>query len=167
MSTALVAQPLSREAFAPFGDVIETERAEHYTINAGWAERFHDLAALDVAATPGRPGLSIFRAKPRPQPAALTLIERHLQSSQAFMPLGRERFLIVVAAPGPAPTQAEQLRVFISDGAQGVNYRAGTWHHPLIAIGQEADFLIVDRIGAPRDCEDIDITPWGVTIAAV
>ena len=38
----LLPRPLTREAFAPFGDVIETEGAHHYPINQGTTERYHD-----------------------------------------------------------------------------------------------------------------------------
>ena len=41
-------EPLTREAFAPFGQVIETAGAAHYPINAGMAERYHDLATVDM-----------------------------------------------------------------------------------------------------------------------
>ena len=40
----LRAQPLTKKSFAPYGDVIETDGAEHYPINAGAIERYHDLA---------------------------------------------------------------------------------------------------------------------------
>src|SRR6202008_4939714 len=42
-------QPLSRKAFEEFGDVIETDGAEHYSTNAGYAERFHDLARIECS----------------------------------------------------------------------------------------------------------------------
>ena len=40
---------LTREAFAPFGDLISLAGAQHYPINDGTTERFHDLAAIDVS----------------------------------------------------------------------------------------------------------------------
>ena len=46
---------LTKEAFAPFGDVIETDGSPHYPINQGTTERFHDLAAVDVLQKSGRP----------------------------------------------------------------------------------------------------------------
>jgi len=42
-------EPLDAERFRPFGDVIEvSQRATNYTINEGWAQRFHDLARIDT-----------------------------------------------------------------------------------------------------------------------
>ena len=41
----IVVEPLTREAFAPFGQVIAADdTAHHYPINAGMTERYHDLA---------------------------------------------------------------------------------------------------------------------------
>lgn len=33
-------EPLTRDAFAPFGDVIEIESATHFSINCGTIERY-------------------------------------------------------------------------------------------------------------------------------
>ena len=69
--------PLTREAFAPFGDVIDTLGAEHFPINEGTTERFHDLAAVDIAEEGGRPLINIFRGQPRDLPLAIRMMERH------------------------------------------------------------------------------------------
>jgi ureidoglycolate lyase len=136
---------LTRGAFRTFGDVIETSGAEHFETNAGYAERFHDLARIQCSAEGGRPLLSIFRAKPFPLPLKIELMERHPLSSQAFVPLGLAPFLVVVAERSKRP-EAGDLRAFRTDGRQGINYRPGTWHHPLIAL-TPADFLVIDRKG--------------------
>ena len=152
----LPVEPLEAHAFAPFGDVIEAGgSARHWTINEGFAERFDDLARLDTLRQQGRPVLSVFRALPRALPLQLRLVERHLLGSQAFVPLQSQRFLVVVAAAGPAPTPAG-LRCFLAPPGQGVNYAAGTWHHPLIALDAGGDFLVIDRggPGASEDCEE-------------
>lgn len=160
----LRARLLTREAFAPYGDVIELESAHHYTINDGWAERYHDLAALDLLADGGRPAVSIFRGKARPEPVALTRIERHPLSSQAFIPLSERPFLVVVASRGEAPADAGDLRAFVTNGRQGVNYRVGVWHHPLLPVEETCDFVVLDRVGPGDDCEEVAIGIWGVRV---
>ena len=147
-------EPLSRTAFAAFGDVIDCESDSHYTINEGFAERYHDLAKVDVSADGGRPLINIFRAKPRELPLRITVMERHPLSSQAFMPMMPRAFLVIVAPPGPAPTSTD-LRCFRTHGLQGINYAAGTWHHPLISLEIEQDFLVVDRGGPGKNCDEI------------
>ncbi len=136
--------PLTKAAFAPFGDVIEAEGSQSYAINDGFATRHHDLAALDLLEAGGRPLLNIFRARPWPQPICIRMLERHPLSSQAFMPLGDRPFLAVVAAPGEAP-RPDEIRAFATNGRQGVNYRRGVWHHPLLVLDQAADFVVIDR----------------------
>jgi ureidoglycolate lyase len=66
-----------------------------------------------------------------------------------------QRFLVVVAPAGPAFSPAD-LRCFMARAGQGVNYAAGTWHHPLIALDGGGDFVVIDRGGphAVDDCEE-------------
>jgi ureidoglycolate lyase len=70
-------------------------------------------------------------------------------NTASTLPLDPAPFLIVVAPAGPAPG-SDALRAFVTDGRQGVNYARGVWHHPVIAIDRESDFLVVDR-GGPGD----------------
>jgi ureidoglycolate lyase len=157
MSPLIVAlAALTREAFAPFGDVIQVEGSPHYTINSGYAQRHHDLATVDVLERGGRPLISIFRARPRPLPVRIEIMERHPLSSQAFVPLSSIPFLVVVAPPGDGP-QPESLRAFITDGTQGINYRRGVWHHALLALESPCDFLVVDRGGPGPDCDEVTL----------
>lgn len=147
----LKSEPLSRAAFAPFGDVIAAAGADHYPINEGTTERFHDLANLDVSAEGGRALVSLFRAQPRTLPLRVTMMECHPLSSQAFIPLGGKPFLVLVAPAGDAPAP-EALKLFRSDGQQGINYARGVWHHPLLALDIESEFIIIDRGGPGEDC---------------
>ena len=166
---SLPVEPLTPAAFAPFGEVIEvTESARHYTINAGNTERFHDLAHLDAGAD-GRLIASIFRGQPRELPFTVALMERHRRGSQTFVPMfagagegpaGRP-YLVVVAPRGPAPS-AGQLRCFLAQGNQGVNYSAGVWHHPLLALHEVSDFLVLDRDGPGDNCDEVAIEPPAV-----
>ena len=149
---------LEARTFLPFGDVIDPGSAGiPRTINEGFADRYDDLAQLDTGREGGRAVLSIFRAKPRSLPLQVRMVERHRLGSQAFVPLLPQRFLVIVAAAGPAPSPS-QLRCFMTKPGQGVNYAAGTWHHPLIALDAGGDFLVIDR-GGPHAAEDCDEHP--------
>jgi ureidoglycolate lyase len=147
------AAALSAEAFAPFGDVIEIEGRESHWINDNTCRRFDDLAHIDVAEDGGRPLLSVFEANPQSLPLYIRGLERHPLSSQAFFPLERRPFLVVVAEDGPSG----RLHAFLSSGRQGVNYRRNTWHHPLIALDQISRFLVVDRGGSGENCEEVTL----------
>lgn len=159
----LIASPLSRSGFEPFGDVIQIEGSRHYTINQGWAERYDDIARIEVTAAGGRPLLSIFRTSPRALPLLVRSVERHALASQAFIPLSRARFLLVVAPAGPAP-KPKDLRAFVTDGQQGVNYRPGVWHHALLALDQVSDFVVLDRGAVEEDCAEIAFDADEITL---
>jgi ureidoglycolate lyase len=159
---ALEVEVLTPVAFAPFGEVIEVGASgRQFTINEGFATRFHDLANIDVLDQGGRPILNIFRALPRALPMQLQVMERHPLGSQAFMPLQQQPFLVVVA-PACATLEPTQIRCFMAQPGQGVNYAKGTWHHPLIAIGKPSDFLVVDRGGQAGDhnLDEVNALGW-------
>jgi ureidoglycolate lyase len=162
---SLAIEPLTASAFRPFGEVIEaSDAARHFPINDGFAERYHDLARVEVGNA-GRPIISIFKALPRELPLQLQLLERHPLGSQAFMPLSQLPYLVVVAEAGPPP-QTAQIRCFMAAPGQGVNYAPGTWHHPLIALRAPSDFLVIDRGGAPGEsnCDEHQLTATPVCI---
>lgn len=148
--------PLTSENFAEFGDVIETgEQVQSFAINDGYTQRFHDLANVDVSSNNGRPLINIFRSTPLVQPIAIKMMERHPLSSQAFIPLSNQPYLVVVAPKGEF--KVEKLSVFIASKSQGVNYHAGTWHHYCLALHQVSDFLVVDRGGEGDNCDVISL----------
>ena len=74
------------------------------------------------------------------------------------------KWLLVVAPPGDAP-DLSQLRAFRAEGYQGVNYHAGVWHHPLLVLKPDHDFLVVDRGGLGANCDEIWFEGAGATLA--
>jgi ureidoglycolate lyase len=119
LDRALAAEPLTAEAFAAFGDVIEAEGAS-FPINDGMCDRFHDLARMEFTGQGARSGISLGTSRPFPLPHVFDLVERHPLGSQAFVPMTEDPFLVVVAADeGGRPGRP---RAFLTSGAQGVNY---------------------------------------------
>lgn len=147
----LEAEPLTRAAFAPFGEVVEYAGAVHFAINQGFAERFNDLARIDTRQQGGETNLSLCNSEPRPLPIAIELMERHPLGSQLFFPLQDRDWLVVVGGSGPKP---ENMRAFLAGGCQGVNYARGVWHHPLLVLDSASRFLIVDRKGPGENLEE-------------
>jgi ureidoglycolate lyase len=145
-------QALTRESFRPYGDVVEVGDSRHYTINQGWAERYADMATLDLLADGGAPNVGIVRAKARPFPLQVKLMERHPKSTQLFIPLVARPFLVLVAPPGDRP---ENIIAFKTLAGQGINYGRSVWHHPLIALDQSTDFLVVDRHAKDENCDEV------------
>jgi ureidoglycolate lyase len=145
----MIIEPLTKHAFAPFGDVIEIEGAEQRHINQGFATRFHDLAHIEVGN--GAAIVSIFTAIPRPQPVAIKLMERHPLGSQLFYPLQNEDWFVLVCEN---PHDEKTYRAFKASGSQGVNYKPNAWHHPLL-VARESKFIIVDRKGEGNNLEEV------------
>ncbi|MCT7377747.1 ureidoglycolate lyase [Chelativorans salis] len=150
--TRITAEPLTREAFAPFGDVIETEGVDSFLINDGMCRRFHDLARVEATGENPRALVNIFRGQPYPLPLTLKMAERHPLGSQAFMPLSPRPFLVVVCPDEGGKPGVPQA--FVTQPGQGVNYRRNIWHAVLTPIGEEQDFLVVDRGGDGNNLEE-------------
>ncbi|MEP4194054.1 MAG: ureidoglycolate lyase [Aliishimia sp.] len=151
MSREIIAQPLTAAAFSEFGDVLEVVGAPDKVINQGLCGRYHDLANLDFGPG-GVAGISLFDAQPRSLPYELTLLERHPDGSQAFLPMSEHPFLLIVAEDidgSPGRPQA-----FLTSPGQGVNYFRGTWHGVLTPLQAPGLFAVVDRIGGSPNLEE-------------
>lgn len=143
--------PLTKSAFARYGDVVESEGANHFSINQGFAERYNDLAHVEASAEHGLVNVSLFEARPRPLPISIELMERHPLGSQIFFPLQDEPWLVLVCGD---PRDAASYHAFTASGRQGVNYARNVWHHPLLVMAPSR-FLIVDRKGPGQNLEEI------------
>jgi ureidoglycolate lyase len=146
-------EKLTKEAFSLFGDVVEIEGAHHYTINQGFAERFNNLAHIDVNSESGEVNVSIFTAIPRPKPIAIKLMERHPLGTQLFYPLQNEDWLVLVCAD---PLIETSYRLFQATGTQGINYARNAWHHPLL-VHSNSRFIVIDRKGAGNNLEEVEL----------
>lgn len=157
-------EPLTREAFAPFGQVIDMDGAEHFPINGGNTERYHDLARVELGGAHPRPLISVFRGQPFTLPLTLSMVERHPFGSQAFYPLSDRRFLAIVA-PDEGGTPGRP-RAFLTKPHQGFNIAMNCWHGVLTPLEAESDFLVVDRGGEGDNLVEHHFAePW--TIMAV
>lgn len=154
----IIPQPLTQDAFAAFGDVIvvPTEAGRTYHEDALGNLRAHARPSVSVSLKP----------ETRERPFRAELLERHEFSSQTFMPLDVARYLVVVAphaaAGGP---DVANVRAFIATGAQGVTYKANTWHHGLTTLDRPGRFAIfMFRDGGAADEEFVPVAPFTIRI---
>lgn len=149
--------PLTADAFAPYGDVLAATGAPDAIINQGKCGRFHDRAKLEFGG--GRAAISVFKAELRPLPYTFDIIEKHPDGSQCFVPMTNDPFLVIVADhPGATP------RAFITDGAQAINFHAGTWHGVLTPLTGSGLFTVIDRVGPGANLVEHHFeAPWTVT----
>ena len=146
-------EPLTADDFAPFGTVIEaSEAAVKLDINQGHAVRYDRLAEIDVGDGGGAGAISLFRARPLAD-LVLRVFERHPLGSQTFVPLSGRPYLVAVAPAGDF--DPSKIRLFRAASHQGVHYDKGTWHHFLLVLDADSDFLVVDRAGPGDNCDEI------------
>jgi len=145
-------EPLTSAAFEPFGEVLSLDAVSPELINAGHTEKFADLAKVSLH-NGGRAQVCIYRSSAIELPFRIRLLERHPLGSQLFYPLHDRPFPVVVALPLDTP-RAEDIRVFLSNGRQGVNLHANVWHHYQLTLGQTSDYIVVDRSGPGANCQE-------------
>ena len=149
-------EPLTQEAFAPFGDVLSrpTEPGRLYFESALGNLREQAHASLSLS----------MRAPSDDLPMTAVSLERHEFSSQSFVPIDVDDWLVIVAPHaergGPDVTQ---VRAFRARGDQGVTFKPNTWHHGLTVFKRSATFAIVMwRDGGAGDEEFVDVPPFTV-----
>jgi ureidoglycolate hydrolase len=120
---AIRIEPLTAEAFAPFGTVIDAgTRAPDYVAASG-TEQWH------ASFESGRPLLSLLRTPF--QGLRFRAMERHFHVTQAFIPLGGQHAAVAVAPPSAdrdALPEVDAIRAFLLDGSKGYVLHRGTWH---------------------------------------
>jgi len=124
---SLTIQPMTPEAFAPYGELI-SERGQ---------------VALDLDG--GAPNVAAQTVEPRPM--KFDFLGRHLRSEQCFAPLGGAKSVIAVAPPseeGDAVPDVNRMAAFLVDGSAFKLHR-GTWHVSAFPVNGSATFLVLDR----------------------
>ena len=146
----IIIEPMTADAFASFGDLLEAKGMPDKIINQGLCGRFHDRARMDFSD--GRAGISIFHAEKRDLPLKLDLVERHPDGSQAFVPMSHQPFLVVVAEDQNGTPQ--NIRAFLTEAGQAINIHRGVWHGVLTPLYDPGLFAVIDRIGEGPNLEE-------------
>ena len=159
----LKAPPITIQAFAPFGWLIDAADCAGEAINGGTSQRSDGLTDLNFDAEGGRPCLAIFKAVARDPAGPWKHMERHRLGTQTFVPLNGVRYMVLVAL-GDLTPDVTTLRAFTVSGHQSVTLRAGTWHHGLLALEPGA-FVVLERSSGSIDCELAQLTvPVSITL---
>ncbi|MBR8652818.1 ureidoglycolate lyase [Achromobacter sp. Marseille-Q0513] len=158
LARCIVAEPLTSQAFAEFGEVVE---------HAGNERRRHLALPYAHSAPAARTAIWVSRVESAiPQPCPVLLLERHPYSSQTFIPLDNTPYLVVVA-PDDAQGEPdlERLRAFVASGSQGVCYRTGVWHQGLSTLRAPAQFAVTMTLTGAGDDDVFWKMPDSVSIA--
>lgn len=145
----LTVQPMTPEAFAPYGEMIG-ERGE-----------------IEIDLGGGR--ASVFAQTVESQPLRFDFLGRHEQTEQVFSPLGATKSIIAVAPPsegdGNMP-DPQRMAAFLVDGTCAFKLHKGCWHTSAFPLAERATFLVMDREGTlERDYDLRDLkTSLGVVV---
>ena len=129
------AEPLSREAFRPFGEILDAE------------ETVGGQAASSPAGFEGgtvRIGTALLPYKG----LRLTGMEQHFHVTQAFIPITGAPAVVAVAAPTAqddpdAIPKPEEVRAFLIDGTVGYMLHKGTWHSDRLPLYEPGSKMVI------------------------
>lgn len=154
----LHAQPITAEAFAPFGALLDYPSAAGKAVLAPSLDNLRDYAQPDLTVSHITTVAST--------PLTLKFMERHEFSSQTFMPLSECRYLVVVAPHGePGKPDMAQAKAFIVNGQQSITYHPNTWHYSLTLLQGPASFGVwMWKANDGGDEEFVDIDPVEVHV---
>lgn len=130
----VILEPLTQDAFAPYGDVMEPP---------GPGARVSLLDTLVARGAATQPVLSFSNAPPTQLPILATQMERHMLTSQCFVPMDVARWVVMVAPDIGGRPDVERLRAFLVRGDQAVNYHLGSWHHPVQVLDRPGRFAVL------------------------
>jgi ureidoglycolate lyase len=163
VTRVIVARPIDPEAYAPYGAVVRAGDPDlARAANHGTAQAWDALATIESSRASARCTASLFRCRAHvDDELPIRWLERHAHATQMFVPLAGARYLVIVAKGGDAPDPST-LAAFVVAGAQAITYAPGTWHHPMVALDVDADFVnVLFTDGTASDCDEIayDVPP--------
>lgn len=130
------AQPLTPEAFAPYGRVVEAERQPLHMQTGTFTARLMTVKRV---------------------PETVDRINRHMDHSQMFVPLAGDPTVVIVAPPD-VPMQgfdASKIAAFKTDGRQTIIFHPGTWHIEPRALDKDECQLINVQTDVFRDYTEL------------
>ncbi len=146
MNKVIFLQPekLTKEKFQPYGEIIEAE-GEFKIINQGNGKKWNNLVKFDMFHDKGYVNLGILRTKYIDP--LFDQMERHLYTSQIFIPLNGGRSIVVVAQSSEQFPDPQTVKAFLMEGNQGVSFNRKVWHHTLFPLNEVQDYILIMRGG--------------------
>lgn len=148
----LTLQPLTANAFVPFGAVVDVSNLNPEAINDGNTLKFADLLPFDCDHKGGRVAAHLYQSRAQQLPLKIHSLERHPLGSQAFWPLSGQPYVVIVAPAAAVPDESA-IRAFLAGGDQAIQYHRGTWHHYQVSLEADCDYLVLDREGPGNNCD--------------
>ena len=141
----LTATPITRENFAPYGDIIAIQQGT-------------ELSAIGKISDTADMAVKVITANAYNADVSVPFFERHPLSSQAFIPMNGGAFFVLVSGATNSETfDPATLKCFITDGTQGIQYKASIWHAPFCCLTADKTFVVLERHPNNGDTKDINI----------
>jgi ureidoglycolate lyase len=167
-------EPVSPEAFAPYGHVISVDSHAGRHARGSYTGRVEVFRSVAIDSDKA-PEFLLLRSQVRP--FRVRLLERHMEIGQAFIPLANHPFAVVVAAPAARLIRGvpalDEIHGFLVPGNIAISLHRGTWHEPPYALVPDSLMLITSHpeltqgLQAPRgrsgEVHDLDVEKRNVT----
>lgn len=142
---AVVPEPLTAKAFAPYGEVISTAGRESLGYDL-YGDRDDNFVAGSLESDHH---VEVLLTRQHIREYRINFLERHFEIAQAFIPLGGNPFLCVVARPD-APEEhglprLDEVRAFWVPGDAGLTLHRGTWHEPPFPLSSGATMVVTSH----------------------
>ena len=134
---------INQKNFSQFGQLISTKNIKSENINTDTTKSFYDLVNIQILGNDHQCRVNIFKGKKRKFPLQINMLENHPFSSQAFIPLQKTTFIVVVAPISKIP-DLNSIEAFKIPAEEGINFLPKVWHFPLITI-EDSNFLTIDK----------------------
>jgi ureidoglycolate hydrolase len=146
------AQHLSEIELSPYGQVLDYDSSE---------QKIYPLD--NVIVTPGigqleieTGALDLMHLRVTRRDFVGNILERHVLTSQTFIPLLGCCGLILLAPPEDLENKnslpdLDKVVAIIFDGTKGINIKRGTWHSSPYAVSEVSNYIMVSRAGTLKD----------------
>jgi ureidoglycolate hydrolase len=154
----LKVERLTNKAIAPYGEIIGKPAAKPAIDNDDMSFS-PGISYLELAHKDGI--FSLLYVK-RPRPFICENLERHLNCTEALIPLGGQSICIVALSKDmkdpKSPVDINSAKAFIMDGTLAANLKVGVWHWVPYPISESANFVVVfEKDTHLEDLEIIDL----------
>ena len=142
---------ISKDNFSKYGQLVSTKDIESQNINEETTKSFYDLVNIEIYGDDKQSRVNIFKSIKRNFPLEINMLENHPLSSQAFIPLQKTNFIVVVAPISNEP-DINLIETFLIYPEEGINFKPKVWHFPLIAT-ENSNFLTIDKKDSANNLE--------------
>ena len=148
------AQPITHEAFAPFGTFYTMDKPDGYALKGAIHQFFPDRMVADSNHRVGYSPLVV----QKPEKMIITQQEYHTTTWEMILPLDDDMILHCAPASGGVPA-TDYAKVFIVPKNTLVKLNAAIWHLAPLPVNEESltAMIILPECTYANDCTVVDL----------